>query len=89
MQTSRTAPRSGGLFRVRTPPSFASVHTTRLLRAVYPAFRVLFPNQVIQADDLARVMVEAVVRGTGHREGPVFENRDIRAMVEALHSARR
>lgn len=53
----------------------------RILRAVYPAFRVLFPNQVIRADDLAKVMVDAVVRGTPERSGPVFENRDIRAMV--------
>src|SRR5882672_10845969 len=29
----------------------------RLLRAIYPVFRVLFPNQVIRADDLARAMV--------------------------------
>ena len=55
----------------------------RLLRAVYPAFRVLFPNQVIRADDLAKVMVDAVVRGTPERSGPVFENRDIRAIVGA------
>ncbi|HEY6873889.1 MAG TPA: NAD(P)H-binding protein [Geobacteraceae bacterium] len=57
----------------------------RLLRASYPAFRVLFPNQVIRADDLARAMVDVVVRETGKREGLVFENRDIRAMVESLH----
>ena len=57
----------------------------RLLRAVYPAFRALFPNQVIRADDLARAMVDVVVRETGKREGLVFENRDIRAMVESLH----
>ena len=31
----------------------------RLLRAIYPAFRVLFPNQVIRADDLARAMVRS------------------------------
>jgi uncharacterized protein YbjT (DUF2867 family) len=53
----------------------------RVLRAIYPAFRVLFPNQVIRADDLARVMVDAAVRGTPQRAGPVLENRDIRAMV--------
>lgn len=53
----------------------------RILRAVYPAFRVLFPNQVIRADDLAKVMVDAVAHGTPERSGPVFENRDIRAMV--------
>jgi uncharacterized protein YbjT (DUF2867 family) len=55
----------------------------RLLRAIYPAFRVLFPNQVIRADDLARAMVEVAVRPTGEGELVVFENRDIRAMVEA------
>jgi uncharacterized protein YbjT (DUF2867 family) len=49
----------------------------RLLRAIYPAFRIVFPNQVIRADDLARVMVNAAVRGAGERPGPVFENRDI------------
>lgn len=53
----------------------------RILRVVYPAFRVLFPNQVIRSDDLARVMVDAVVRGTPERSGPIFEKRDIRAIV--------
>jgi len=53
----------------------------RLLRAVYPAFRLLFPDQVIQADDLARAMVDVVVQKTAERESRVFENRDIRAMI--------
>jgi uncharacterized protein YbjT (DUF2867 family) len=56
----------------------------RVLRAIYPAFRVLFPNQVIRADDLARVMVDAAVRGTPQRAGSVLENRDIRTMVASL-----
>jgi uncharacterized protein YbjT (DUF2867 family) len=56
----------------------------RVLRAIYPAFRVLFPSQVIRADDLARVMVDAAVRGTPQRAGPVLENRDIRALVASL-----
>ena len=56
----------------------------RLLRAIYPAFRVLFPNQVIRADDLARAMVDAAARRTGERGKSVFENREIRAMVESL-----
>ena len=56
----------------------------RLMRWMYPAFRVLFPNQVVRADDLARVMVDAATRGTPQRSGPVLENRDIRAMVAAL-----
>ncbi len=56
----------------------------RVLRSVYPAFRLLFPNQVIRADDLARAMVDAAVHGTPQPAGPVFENRDIRAMVVSL-----
>jgi uncharacterized protein YbjT (DUF2867 family) len=56
----------------------------RLLRWVYPVFRVLFPNQVIRADDLARIMVDAAVSGTAGRVGPILENRDIRAIASAL-----
>jgi uncharacterized protein YbjT (DUF2867 family) len=68
----------------RQEPNFSY----RLLRVIYPAFRLLFPNQVIRADDLARAMVDVVVRETGQSGGPVFENRDIRAMVESLNSPR-
>jgi hypothetical protein len=57
----------------------------RLLRAIYPAFQLLFPNQVIRADDLACAMVDVVVQKTAERESRVFENRDIRAMVESFH----
>jgi uncharacterized protein YbjT (DUF2867 family) len=57
----------------------------RLLRAMYPAFRLLFPNQVIRADDLAQAMVDVVVSETAPRGGPVFENRDIRTMVKSFH----
>jgi uncharacterized protein YbjT (DUF2867 family) len=57
----------------------------RLLRAIYPAFRLLFPNQVIRADDLARAMVDVALRGTGERGGQIFENHDIRAMVKSFH----
>src|ERR1700758_3947964 len=57
----------------------------RLLRAIYPAFRVLFPNQVIRADDLARAMVDVALQETGEQRRLVFENREIRAMVESLH----
>ena len=55
----------------------------RLLRGIYPVFRVLFPNQVIRADDLARAMVDVAVRRRGEYGGVVLENRDIRAMVDA------
>jgi len=63
----------------RKEPTFSY----RLLRALYPVFRLLFPNQVIRADDLARAMVDVVLRQTRERQGVVFENRDIRSMVES------
>ena len=52
----------------------------RLMRAAYPVFRVLFPNQVIRADDLARAMVHVAISGTSERRSQVLENREIRAM---------
>ena len=62
----------------RKEPNFSY----RLMRAIYPAFRMLFPNQVIRADDLARAMVYAAVHGIGsEHHAVVFENRDIRALV--------
>jgi uncharacterized protein YbjT (DUF2867 family) len=64
----------------RKEPNFSY----RLLRAIYPAFRVLFPNQVIRADDLARAMVNVAIRKTSGRESKVCENRDIRAMVDSF-----
>ena len=68
----------------RKEPNF----TYRLLRAAYPVFRVLLPNQVIRADDLAWAMVNVVV---GHAEKRqqfgvgdfILENRDIRSLVES------
>ena len=65
----------------RKEPNFSY----RLLRAIYPAFRSLFPNQVIRADDLGRAMVDVAFRGTEDRGGQIFENRDIRAMVKSFH----
>ena len=61
----------------RKEPNFSY----QLMRAIYPAFRTLFPNQVIRADDLAGAMVDVVVRGTGKSRSLILENRDIRAMV--------
>jgi uncharacterized protein YbjT (DUF2867 family) len=55
----------------------------RLMRALYPVFRLLFPNQAIRADDLGWAMVDVVLRQTLERQGLVFENRDIRAMVKS------
>jgi uncharacterized protein YbjT (DUF2867 family) len=65
----------------RKEPNFSY----RLLRAIYPAFRLLFPNQVIRADDLARAMVDIAVQETPKPESRVFENRDIRAMIGSFH----
>jgi uncharacterized protein YbjT (DUF2867 family) len=64
----------------RKEPNF----TYRVLRAIYPAFRVAFPNLVVRADELAHAMVNAAIRGT-ERGSRVFENRDIRAMVRGIH----
>jgi len=66
--------------QARKEPNFSY----RLLRAIYPAFQLLLPNQVIRADDLARAMVDAAVQGTD-RGAKVFENRDIRAMGDSFH----
>ena len=65
----------------RKEPNF----TYRLWRSIYPAFRMLFPNRAIRADDLARAMVNVVVQKAAERENRAFENRDIRAMVESFH----
>jgi uncharacterized protein YbjT (DUF2867 family) len=65
----------------RKEPNFSY----RLLRWIYPAFRVLLPNQVIRADDLAYAMEDVAVHGTEQRGGSVFENRDIRTMAGLLH----
>jgi uncharacterized protein YbjT (DUF2867 family) len=64
----------------RSEPNFGY----RLLRAIYPVFRVLFPSRVIRADDLARVMVDVAVQGSKERSSSVFENSDVRAMVDRL-----
>jgi len=62
----------------RKEPNFSY----RFMHAIYPAFRMLFPNQVIRADDLARAMVHAAVYGIGsEHHAVVLENRDIRALL--------
>ena len=63
----------------RKEPNFSY----RLLRGVYPVFRVLFPNQVIRADDLARAMVN-VVLASDSRPSTIFENKEIRAVSASL-----
>jgi len=63
----------------RKEPNFSY----RLLRWIYPAFRVMFANLVIRSDDLARAMVNVAVQRTGEAQGFVFENRDIKALGHA------
>jgi uncharacterized protein YbjT (DUF2867 family) len=63
----------------RKEPNFSY----RFMRGIYPAFRALFPNQVIRADDLARAMVDVVVGGMGVAPSMVFENRDIQALIQS------
>jgi uncharacterized protein YbjT (DUF2867 family) len=65
----------------RNEPNFSY----RALRVIYPWFKTFFPNQVIQADDLGRAMIDVLVLGS--KLGPIFENSEIRAMVKSLHPA--
>src|SRR6266446_4494345 len=65
----------------RKEPNFSY----RLLRGIYPVFRVLFPNQVIRADDLAHAMVDVTVRVGQEPRSLILENRDIRAIVRSVH----
>jgi uncharacterized protein YbjT (DUF2867 family) len=67
----------------RREPNFSY----RLLRWIYPAFRVAFPTLVVRSDDLARAMVNVVVQRTGERQSLVFENRDIKALGDGSASA--
>jgi uncharacterized protein YbjT (DUF2867 family) len=61
----------------RNEPNFSY----RLLRAIYPVFRVIFPNHVVPADQLGRSMVDVVVNKAEGRASVILENRDIRAMA--------
>ena len=61
----------------RKEPNFSY----RLLRSVYPVFQLLFPNQVIRADDLAKSMVDIAIHSGAKTESKTLENRDIRIMV--------
>ena len=55
----------------------------RLLRTVYPAFRILFPGLSIRSDDLGRVMVDLSIQDTAQPESHVLENRDIQALAQS------
>jgi uncharacterized protein YbjT (DUF2867 family) len=53
----------------------------RLLRAIYPAFRALFPRLVIRSDDLGSAMVDISVEDAAKPETVVLENCDIQALA--------
>jgi uncharacterized protein YbjT (DUF2867 family) len=67
----------------RKEPNFSY----RVLRWIYPAFRVTFPNLVIRSDELARAMVDVVVQRADDNQSFVFENRDIKSIAHASASA--
>jgi uncharacterized protein YbjT (DUF2867 family) len=56
----------------------------RLLRTVYPAFRILFPGLSIRSDDLGRVMVDLSIQDNPPPESRVLENRDIQALAQSM-----
>ena len=66
----------------RKEPNFSY----RLIHGICPVFRTLFPNQLIRADDLARAMVDVVV--SGNAKSPIFEHRDIQALVQPFRPIR-
>jgi uncharacterized protein YbjT (DUF2867 family) len=53
----------------------------RVLRWIYPVFRLAFPSLVIRSEDLARAMVDVVLRTTSTPQSLVFENREIRTLA--------
>ena len=61
----------------RKEPNFSY----RLLRSVYPAFQLLFPNQVIRADDLAKAMVGVTISQGVATERVILESRVILELI--------
>ena len=59
----------------------------RLLRAIYPAFQLPFPNLVIRADELGQAMVNVAIPKTEEHESRIFENHDIRGMADSLQNS--
>ena len=51
----------------------------RIMRALYPLFKTIYPNGVITSDDLAKAMF---ITGLNGGNKIIFENRDIRQLRE-------
>ena len=62
----------------RKEPNFSY----RLMRLANPVFRLLFPNQVIRADDLAKSMVDIAIHSAVKTESIILENCDIQTMID-------
>jgi uncharacterized protein YbjT (DUF2867 family) len=54
----------------------------RVMRALYPVARRLYPNIGVASDDLARAMVDAGLDDTASEGASILENRDIRVLAE-------
>jgi uncharacterized protein YbjT (DUF2867 family) len=54
----------------------------RVMRALWPVARRLYPDLGIASDDLARAMVHAAIHGTGGHANRVLENRDVRELAK-------
>jgi uncharacterized protein YbjT (DUF2867 family) len=70
--------------QARREPNFGY----RVLRAIYPVFRIVLPNQVIESDKLGAEMVDIAIR-TSPPERLILENRDIRAFAGSTLSKTR
>lgn len=53
----------------------------RVLRTLYPAIRLVYPNIGVSSEDLALAMVYAGLNATEGQGSTVFENRDIRGLA--------
>jgi hypothetical protein len=51
-----------------------------ITRFLYPLLRKIYPNIGISSEDLAAAMVRTGLYGTGEKDNPVLENKDIRSM---------
>ncbi len=63
----------------RVEPNFSY----RLMRGLYPALRLVYPNVGVSSEVLACAMLKAGLEGTGAHDAPVLENRDIVALGRA------
>ena len=56
----------------------------RVLRALYPVGRRLYPNVGLSSEDLARAGLHAGLHGTGPHAAPELESREIRRPADRI-----